>query len=285
MIHVDLICSPEYLPRVKLLVKHLGLQKIKVKVHHSMPDNPNPRLIALPNRLEPMDLPEDSIALYFDKPESKITTTHVFHIPTWPARSSDHQVAELAALLKKPIPNRTKEQTREQTKTKESTEQRAAIKLNKDQHQTRAKPRDPAPRTAFIALAVVGFSLYLFSGQDEAPKESSRPIEDADHAIASTSSEANKEASATRDSSPTTTRANPSKREYKTDSGEDLSAAIPPRAPDAHREFSEGSLLVTTARMERCPTELFVPKFDPPLPSALAPSHAWCPAPPRCVAL
>ena len=123
MVYVDLICSSEYLPRVKLLVNHLNLQKIRIRVRDQIPTTPTERIIVLPNHLGEINIPKELevVALYFDKPEATFTSHHNFHIPTWPARSSDHQVNELAALLKRPV-NRTTQksaQTAEKTKKRE----------------------------------------------------------------------------------------------------------------------------------------------------------------------
>ena len=150
MVYVDLICSNEYLPRVKLLVNHLSLQKIRIRVRDQMPAKPTDRVIVLPNHLDEVEIPEavEVVALYFDKPEATFSSHQSFHIPTWPARSSDHQVNELAALLRRPVHRTTKKSTQSAQKTKK-------------------RERDPANRIALVSFFTVIAILYFFGGTDE----------------------------------------------------------------------------------------------------------------------
>ena len=246
MVHVDLICSSEYLPRVKLLVNHLALQKIRIRIRDKLPAKPTDRIIVLPAHLDEIEVPDgiEVVALYFDKPESGFSSDEAFHIPTWPARSSDHQVNELAALLKRPV---------RKTTQKDSSSDKAHPK----------KKGDPANRVALLTICIVAAVFYFSSGnsnqtrEEETPTDESRLVEHEGEVY---------------------------EMEFvRQASGEDLvisegivaSPAVTPRID---------AILISSAQME-CFSVPFEPKFDLPLPSALAPSHAWCPAPPRCAVL
>ena len=246
MVHVDLICSSEYLPRVKLLVNHLALQKIRIRIRDKLPATPTDRIIVLPNHLDEIEVPDgiEVVALYFDKPESAFSSDEAFHIPTWPARSSDHQVNELAALLRRPV---------RKTTQKESSSDTAHTK----------KKSDPANRVALLTICIVAAVIYFSSGNtNQSPEEDTRTDESrlAEHPGEVYETEFVQQAS---------------REDLVINEGVVASSPATPRID---------AILVSTAQME-CFSVPFEPRFDLPLPSALAPSHAWCPAPPRCAVL
>ncbi len=101
---IDLVCAEERLPLVRLLQTHLKLLDINLRVHEVMPDPPTPRAVLIPHAGLPATLPGvEWAALYFDDTPPHPAVKHHFRIPTWPARSSDHDVRRLARFLQQPL--------------------------------------------------------------------------------------------------------------------------------------------------------------------------------------
>lgn len=108
MRHVDLICAEEDLPMIGLLQDHLLLQQITVRVHTEMPAQlSEPTLVIAGADFEPATLVVPWLAVYLKHgPRLPGAIQHI-DITSWPARSSDHDVARLVAFLQSASLSRT----------------------------------------------------------------------------------------------------------------------------------------------------------------------------------
>ena len=103
MVQVDMVCDPELLPRLRLLVKHMQLLDVRLKLHLETP-RPSPAVLlvaateAYPIRVR-RTADQDLIRVYLEAEAVQQPADYHIHIPTWPARSSDPAVEELAAHL------------------------------------------------------------------------------------------------------------------------------------------------------------------------------------------
>ncbi|NKC01479.1 MAG: hypothetical protein GKR90_23680 [Pseudomonadales bacterium] len=105
------------------------------------------------------------IALYFDKIDRKFAADHVFQIPTWPARSSDHQVNELASLLQKPIPITLTKATNQSTSPSDAELRRSAGS------QTKTLRSESTNRVAVLTFIFLGVLFYLITTIESQPSD------------------------------------------------------------------------------------------------------------------
>lgn len=110
MVTVDLICDSEAEPRMRLLVRHMRRFDVRLKLHTSPPAVLSARVLCALSKRHPMpDLPEhvEPVAVVIDAHaiSDLPDTPYRALIPNWPARSSDHEVYQLAQYLKTPLPS------------------------------------------------------------------------------------------------------------------------------------------------------------------------------------
>ena len=105
MIHVDVVCEAEHLPRLKLLQTHMRSLNVELQIHETVPETCSNRLLIVPrqrnSKLTSLDVPDDCerIALFLDEQTEPIEADMQVTLHSWPARSSDRHVETLARHL------------------------------------------------------------------------------------------------------------------------------------------------------------------------------------------
>ena len=154
MIDIPVLCDAEQLPRVRLLMTHMQSLGINLKLVEKA--DPQAACVLLIPRAKQTRLSvaasDDTtlIILYLDHDPEHIGGDLDFHIPAWPARSSDEDVVRLARALRS---------------------WRKAPKDSTSREKSRFD-RNNVIAVAVIALTALGlYALTQTSGLDKAPEE------------------------------------------------------------------------------------------------------------------
>ena len=105
MIAIPVLCEAENLPRVRLLKSHMERLGINLQLVDTI-DPQADRVLLVPRRTHSRLTAvaaapgTDAIVLYLDHDAESIEGNLEFHIPAWPARSSDEDVRRLARALR-----------------------------------------------------------------------------------------------------------------------------------------------------------------------------------------
>ena len=109
MVQVDLLVESDEMPRVRLLQDHMRKLNVDLILHEAEPDKPTPRRVFVPKAIgsaftELRKKPGvEYIALHLDERSHNIPADFSVRIPSWPGRSSDHDVLQLANYLQQPV--------------------------------------------------------------------------------------------------------------------------------------------------------------------------------------
>ena len=109
MVQVDLLVESDEMPRVRLLQDHMRKLDVDLVLHEAEPDKPTPRRVIVPKAIgsafaELRKKPGvEYIALHLDERSHNIPANFSVRIPSWPGRSSDHDVRQLANYLHQPV--------------------------------------------------------------------------------------------------------------------------------------------------------------------------------------
>ncbi len=177
MIDIPVLCDAEHLPRVRLLMSHM--QRLGINLELVEVADPQAVCVLLVPRASQSRLAVDaeaettSIVLYLEQDAELIGGDLDFHIPAWPARSSDEDVRRLARALR--------------TWRKDSAPSPAADKRRFDRNNVIA--------LGVIALTVLG--LYALTQTSNADRE-----EDTETVEISSAEPGNSAATAAEDKSP-----------------------------------------------------------------------------------
>lgn len=160
MVRVDLIVESDEMPRVRLLQDHMRNLDVDLVLCEEEPDRPAPRRVIIPKAsgsafAELQKIPGvEYIALHLDERSRDIPADFGVRIPSWPGRSSDHDVRQLANYLHQPV---------------EKPADKAAGK------------RQPIDRTnaavlaGFVLLSTAGIGVVLTDSGNPAPDEELLP--------------------------------------------------------------------------------------------------------------
>lgn len=109
MVQVDLLVESDEMPRVRLLQDHMRKLGVDLVLHEEEPDRPAPRRVIVPKAFGSVfaELHKkpgvEYIALHLDERSQNIPADFSVRIPSWPGRSSDHDVRQLANYLHQPV--------------------------------------------------------------------------------------------------------------------------------------------------------------------------------------
>lgn len=105
MLHVDLLCDRELMPRLRLLEQYMETLDVRLHLHTEIPKPKPAVLIFAPAQTGATAYENDQavelIGLYLEV-QPEIEADYQVHIPSWPARSSDPDVEALAKFLHNP---------------------------------------------------------------------------------------------------------------------------------------------------------------------------------------
>ena len=115
----DLFCEQDITPRIELLIKHLGLLGVEISLRDSTHEPRSDPYLIIPKPFESQWQPTRTapeltlakgdeatnprcVAIYLDAETRQIEANFHVAIPTWPARSSDRTLVQLAQYLRRP---------------------------------------------------------------------------------------------------------------------------------------------------------------------------------------